>query len=93
MENVDSTFDFWSMKPSELGEECSSIARAVHSTVDPRLRAEAGQLATEWREAINLPMHNALDESRRAALIAALRRRTIEILIKVWRNGESGLEI
>jgi hypothetical protein len=93
MENVDSTFDFWTMKPSELGEECRSIAQAVNSTVDPKLRNEAGQLAAEWREAIKWPMDNAFDESRRAALIAALRRRTIEILSKVWRNDQSGPEI
>jgi hypothetical protein len=93
MEKVDSTFDFWLMKPSELGKECSSIAQAVNSTIDPKLRAEAGQLAAEWREAIAMPTGIAFDESRRAALIAALRRRTIEILIRVWRNGEGVPEI
>jgi hypothetical protein len=40
-------------------------------------------LASDWRIAIDMPRDEFDDQARRAARIAALRKRTIEILVKL----------
>jgi len=75
--------DFWALKPSQLAAECSSLAGADPATVEDDLRAEAAQLATEWKDAIQMPVDEFEAQARRAAQIAALRKRTIEILVRV----------
>ena len=84
--DVDSSVDFWSLKPSQLSAECRVLADTNDARVAAPLREEAARLATEWYQALGMRLDNAFEESRRAALIAALRRRTIEILIKASRN-------
>jgi hypothetical protein len=86
MSDDDFTARFWSLTPSQLCRECSAIAQAAPTPRNLDLRAEAGRLAAEWQEAIDLPRSDAFEESRRASQILALRKRTIEILIRVSRN-------
>jgi hypothetical protein len=86
MEDVGSPIDFWSLKPSQLSTECRALAEGSDATVAASLCNEAARLAVEWQEALGMRLDNAFEESRRAALIAALRRRTIEILIKAGRS-------
>jgi hypothetical protein len=54
--------------------------------VEPALQAEARQLAIEWQEAIDIQSEDVFVQSRKASLVAALRKRTIEILVDVYRE-------
>jgi hypothetical protein len=83
MANVDSTVDFWSMRPSELRIECRSIAESTDPAIDAKLRTEAAHLAARWQEALEMPRSDAFEESRRASHIAAMRKRTMEFLVKI----------
>jgi len=86
MSDEDSRVNFWSLHSSQLRDECLDIANAAPSAVKPNLRTEANQLAVEWEEAIELPQNDLFEQSRRESQIAALRQRTIEILIHVYGN-------
>lgn len=86
MEDAGSSVDLWSLKPSQLKSECRALAEKSGLEVNEALRDEAARLAIEWQEALGMRLDSAFEESRRAALIAALRRRTIEILIKASRS-------
>ncbi len=83
MANIDSTFDYWAMTPTQLRDECTAIAQAANSGVEVALRTEAGLLAIQWREAIAMPKDHGFEESRRNDEISGLKHRTIEILIKI----------
>jgi len=83
MADDDSTARFWSLTPTQLCRECRAIAQAAPTPGNVELRAEGARLAAEWQDAIDMPRNDAFDESRRASLILALRKRTIEILIRV----------
>ena len=87
MAHLDENIDYWALKPSQLANECGLLAEGDTAAVDEAIRAETGQLAAEWKEAINLPQAAFEDQARRAAQISALRKRTIEILIKVNSAG------
>ncbi len=82
MRHDDSRADIWSLTATELALECLDLAQGSTPGIDKPHQLEAGRLYAEWQEAIHLPKLNAFDKSRRAALIAGLRKRTIEILIK-----------
>jgi len=83
MANENTSIDFWALKPAQLAHECSLIATGDPAVASDSVRAEAAQLAVEWKDAINMPQDVFEDQARRAAQIAALRKRTIEILVKV----------
>jgi hypothetical protein len=83
MAHQETTLDFWSLKAVQLARECRSIANGEPGDVDPKLRSEAAQLAMEFQEALQLSQDEFEDQARRAALLAALRKRAIEILVKV----------
>jgi hypothetical protein len=83
MAHESSTIDFWALKPVQLAHECRLIADGAIAEADEKLRAEARELASDWRTAIDMPRDEFDDQARRAARIAALRKRTIEILVKV----------
>jgi len=86
LEYQESNPDVWSMKSHELRDACREIAHAPREEVQDSLRTEANQLAIEWDEALGLPQLDPFDASRRASIVAALRKRTIEILIKLEGN-------
>jgi hypothetical protein len=79
----------WSLKSAQLEQECRLIADGKVAAASESLQTEARQLAEEWREAIKLPQNKFDDQARRAARILALRRRTIEILIKMAPKEET----
>jgi hypothetical protein len=81
MEYSESSIDFWSLSSTQLAKECQAVADA-NPVIDEALQAEARRLYVGWIEALELPNHTIPDRSRRASLLASLRRRTIEILIK-----------
>jgi hypothetical protein len=51
--------------------------------VEERLRTEAKQLAAELEEALRMPQEEPEDKARRAGYLAALKKRAIEIYIRV----------
>jgi hypothetical protein len=75
------------MKSAQLARECRRIANDGGGATDARLRAEAVQLAAEFQEALLLPQDDFQDQARRAAMLASLRKRAIEILVKVSPVG------
>jgi hypothetical protein len=86
MTDESGTTGFWELKPSQLAHECTLIADGGSPAADSKLRTEAAQLAAEWQDALKLPQDAFGDEARRAEQLAALRTRTIEILVKMARN-------
>lgn len=78
--------DIWSLNSVQLASRCRSIADGAYSQADKAIEAEAGRLHAEWQEAIRLPKGDFSDEARRSALLLALRKRTIEILLKIGQG-------
>ncbi|MGA2671652.1 MAG: hypothetical protein ABSE99_00380 [Terracidiphilus sp.] len=83
MEHEESGTSVWSLTSSQLAKECRLIAEGNSPAIDKALRDEARRLQTEWKDAIHMPEGEFGDKARRAAQMAALRKRTIEILVKV----------
>jgi hypothetical protein len=79
----DSTVNFWSLTSSQLAERIGLIASADPSAIDDATRAEANQLVSEWKEALDMPDATFLDQERKVAIVDALQMRTIEILVRV----------
>ena len=67
----------WSLTSTQLAAECRAIAEGKMPNLDPAINDEAVRLYASWREALGLPG----EDSRRAAQLSALRKRTIEILV------------
>jgi alkanesulfonate monooxygenase SsuD/methylene tetrahydromethanopterin reductase-like flavin-dependent oxidoreductase (luciferase family) len=87
MANQDTTLDVWSMTAAALARECHRIASGSPEAVEERLRAEAKQLAAELEEALQMPQEEPEDAARRAGRLAALKKRAIEIYVKVHPNA------
>jgi hypothetical protein len=79
----DDLSDFWNFTPEQLAKACSSLTKESSAALNDKMRAEAGQLAVEWKEALEMPQHEFGQKERRAARIAGLGKRTIEILVKL----------
>lgn len=84
MANQATTLDFWSLKAVQLAKECRQIAQNDTAEIDESLRVEAKLLAAEFHDALLMPQDEFEDEARRAAQLASLRKRAIEILVKVY---------
>jgi hypothetical protein len=59
------------------------IAENISAGADKTLQDEARRLYAVWQEALEQPGDTYDDRDRKAVLQAGLRKRTIEILIKV----------
>jgi len=77
----DSNVDYWSLTSPQLAARISHIAQSDAVDFTSAARAEAGLLAVDWQEALNLPKESFEEQEARRARVAALQRRTIEILI------------
>jgi len=73
--------DYWSLTSPQLAAQIEQIAHADPAEFNNATRAEAQLLAEEWREALNLPKNSFEQQEERRARVAALQRRSIEILI------------
>lgn len=82
-----SNIDFWALKPIELARECEMIANGQVVAAGEELRVEARRLASEWDQTAHMPVLEFDDKARRAARIASLRKRTIQILVKVFGSN------
>jgi hypothetical protein len=86
MVNDDSSVDFWSLTSSKLASRIGLIASRDTPGIDGRTRAEASQLASDWRCVLNLPKASFEDQERRVAQLDALQKRTIEILVRISQS-------
>ncbi len=74
--------DYWSLSSTQLAGQINRIARAEPWEIDDGTRTEAALLAAEWQEVLGLPSATFQDQQRRVALLDALQKRTIQILIR-----------
>lgn len=74
---------FWDLSDVELATSCLMIAEERDSTCESALRAEASRLFHVWRETLEESGADAEELERRAALLSGLRKRTIQILVKL----------
>jgi hypothetical protein len=86
MRHDDTRDDIWSLSSSQLATRCSSIAESDSPAADEALRAEAERLHAEWQDALHLPHEDFDEQARRSALLLALRKRTIEILVRIGQR-------
>jgi hypothetical protein len=77
----------WSMTNEQLAHECKTIAH--QETISEAIRHEAGRLVEEWKDALHIPDKGFEDPSRKAAQTAALKKRTIEIMVRVNNQQEA----
>ena len=83
MEHMNLQDRIWSMTTRQLAEQCRVLAESQSVAVDDAVREEARRLHEAWREALDSPGDSYDERARKASLQAGLRKRTIEILIKV----------
>jgi hypothetical protein len=87
MATEESTINYWALSFHRLAQYCREIADDRFPAVDSALRAEAERLYTSWIESLALPEDDFSYNSRRACALAALRKRTIEIAVRVAGAG------
>lgn len=76
----------WELSDTELATSCLMIAEERDSPCESALRAEAARLFHVWRETMEDTGGDSDERERRAALLSGLRKRTIQILVKLtWR--------
>jgi hypothetical protein len=85
MHHDDSSTNLWAFSYHKLAREIGVIATLDSPQVSPTLQAEARRLDQAWREALAMPGDGVEDGPRKAATESALRKRSIEILVKVGR--------
>jgi hypothetical protein len=83
MNHQDFRSPIWSLTPSQLAEQCRLVAEGISAGAEKTLQDEARRLYAVWQDALEKPGDNEDVRERKAVLQAGLRKRTIEILIKV----------
>ncbi len=78
--------DFWALSEMELAESCRLIAEGRCSRARISQRAEAMRVWMVWRDHLT-PRRTREEAEERAAILAALRRRTIQMLVKLSITG------
>jgi hypothetical protein len=75
--------DFWSLSDRQLERACRMVAEGRVPVSLPLLRAEAMRLFLLWRECSVEVTQERGDNERRVCLLAALRKRTIQVLVRI----------
>ena len=86
MANKDSAVNYWSLTSSQLAAKIGLIASGDSPAIDAATRAEASQLVSELRDALNMPKATFQDQERRVVQLDALQKRTIEILVRISQS-------
>lgn len=86
MEHKDFRTNYWALSSLQLAEQIGLIANGDPTAIDAATRAEAGLLVAEWQDALKIPRATLEEVESRIAQLAGLKKRTIEILIKVNKN-------
>jgi hypothetical protein len=85
--------NFWALSDQQLATSCVRIAQGRISGLRPFLRAEALRLFLLWQEALNATSRTREHGEQRAGELAALRKRTIQVLVRIslpQPEGKSG---
>lgn len=77
---------FWDLSDAELATSCLLVAVQQDSPCASDVRAEAARLFDLWRETMDDADEDRGERERRAALLSGLRKRTIQILVKLTRQ-------
>ncbi|HVX57176.1 MAG TPA: hypothetical protein VHA37_05580 [Candidatus Saccharimonadales bacterium] len=72
----------WKLSYPELAEWCNELARLPLAQVGSALHDEARMLAAGWSDALAINTHEAGGAARQAGKASALRKRTIELILK-----------
>lgn len=75
--------NFWALSDRQLAASCVEVAQGHIAGTPSFLRAEALRLFLQWREAINAPSRTLADAEQARGRLAALRKRTIQILVRL----------
>ena len=90
MDYSDHRYDLWGASFQQLAEQTKLVAENHTGAINEARQQEAQRLYTGWQEAFAMPEHDLTQEfdtgERKAALLSGLRKRTIEILVKM-RGG------
>lgn len=82
-EFVDGTPDFWRLSDSQLAESCVCMAEGQFPQARAFHRAEAMRLFLLWHDVTNGGCGTREDREERAGALNALRKRTIQMLVRV----------
>jgi hypothetical protein len=75
--------DFWELSDEQLAKSCIAIAQGCLPHTRPFVRAEATRLFLLWRDTMNAACPTREDVEENAGALAALRKRTIQVLVRV----------
>jgi hypothetical protein len=83
----DHAYDLWTATFPQLAEQCKLVADNHTGAIDEAYQHEAQRLYVGWQEALAMPKHDLMQDfdpgERKASLLGGLRKRTIEILVKL----------
>lgn len=79
--------NFWELSDIKLARSCLLIADSRSGPADATLCAEAMRLFLLWREAIQHDHKTAEEKEQRVQLLAGLRKRTIQVLVRLSLQG------
>jgi len=82
----------WQATSSELATRCAELADDSHRVADPDLRRELRALSASWNTIAGIDVQDATAREWHAVYAAALRRRMIEIIIRVGASEEHAAE-
>ena len=78
--------DFWALSDKELAEVCRLVADGRCSRANSATRGEAMRVSLVWRDNL-VPLRAGDDAEERAAILSAVRKRTIQILVRLTMAG------
>jgi len=79
--------DYWGFSDIELAWSCRLIAEGRSGPRNALLRAEAVRLFLLWREAMSAGRGQGEEREDRIGLMWGLRKRTIQILVRLSLQG------
>lgn len=77
----------WSLSSTELAKQCQALAESASTDLEPALKDEVSRLSAGWREVQRISDSDYDERARKASLQAGLRKRTIEILVKIGKRS------
>jgi hypothetical protein len=80
--------DFWALSDAQLQRACRMVAEGVVPSSLPFLRAEGMRLFLLWRETTVEVARERSEREERACLLAALRKRTIQVLVRIALSSD-----
>lgn len=79
--------DFWTMSELELAKACRVIAELPTSPAIELVQAETVRLYHIWCETLRSPNRRGPERERRNFILVGLRKRTIQILVRMAMSG------